>query len=124
MITTGHTKVAPLEPQRWQRADVDEAGWNDAVTNLASGTSTLLGLWGEVDRVHLAAMGKDRLCILTLATKEGSYPSVAALHPPATRLERMIHDLFGLRAIGSIDQRPWVDHGRWGVKHPLGTATA
>ena len=118
------TKIAAREMPRWHRVDVDEAAWNDALDNLASGAWTLFGLWGEVDRVHLAAITEDCLRILTIAVKDGAYPSVAAKHPPATRLERMIYDLFGLRGIGAVDQRPWIDHGRWGVKHPLGAALA
>ena len=116
------TKITKREVRRWQRMDVDEAAWNDALDYLASGAWTLFGLWGEVDRVHLAAIDQDCLRILTVAAKDGAYPSVAAKHPPATRLERMIHDLFGLRGIGAVDQRPWIDHGRWGLKHPLGAA--
>ena len=123
MRAASQSEATTRKAKRYQRVDVDEAAWNEALANLASGAWTLFGLWGEVDRVHLAAMTNDGLCILTLATKDGAYPSVAAQHPPATRLERMIHDLFGLRAIGSIDQRPWIDHGRWGVRHPLGPAT-
>jgi Ni,Fe-hydrogenase III large subunit len=115
-------KITKREVRRWQRMDVDEAAWNDALDYLASGAWTLFGLWGEVDRVHLAAIDQECLRILTVAAKDGAYPSVAAKHPPATRLERMIHDLFGLRGIGAVDQRPWIDHGRWGLKHPLGAA--
>ena len=40
-------------------------------------------------------------------------------HPPALRLERTVRDLFGHLASGASDLRPWFDHGRWGVKHPL-----
>jgi Ni,Fe-hydrogenase III large subunit/Ni,Fe-hydrogenase III component G len=116
------TKMATREVRRWQRVYVDEAAWNDALDNLASGAWTLFGLWGEHDRVHLAAMDRDDLRIMTVAAKDGTYPSVAAKHPPATRLERTIYDLFGLRGIGTVDQRSWIDHGRWGVKHPLGAA--
>src|SRR5207237_6399446 len=29
-------------------------------------------------------------------------------------------DLFGLEPIGLPDTRPWLDHGRWDVTHPLG----
>jgi Ni,Fe-hydrogenase III large subunit len=70
----------------------------------------------------MAGLAGDDLTILTVAAEDGTYPSVAARHPPATRLERMIFELFGLRAIGAADQRSWIDHGWWGVKHPLGAA--
>jgi Ni,Fe-hydrogenase III large subunit len=49
---------------------------------------------------------------------KGSFPSVGRLHPPALRLERAIRDLYGLRAENAPDERPWLDHGRWGVRHP------
>jgi Ni,Fe-hydrogenase III large subunit len=57
--------------------------------------------------------------ILTLPCPQGSFPSVARHHIPALRLERTIADLFGLTAEGSPDARPWLDHGKWGVRHPL-----
>ncbi|MGA7545687.1 MAG: hydrogenase expression protein HypE, partial [Methyloceanibacter sp.] len=37
------------------------------------------------------------------------------------RLERATRDLFGLKAAGLPDTRPWLDHGVWGVRHPLGS---
>ena len=55
-----------------------------------------------------------------LECPEGSFPSVGLRHPPAIRLERAIRDLFGHDAIGLPDTRPWLDHGRWGIAHPLG----
>jgi Ni,Fe-hydrogenase III large subunit len=121
-MTTTQTKILGLSTRRWRRIDVDETAWNNALANLESGAWTLVGLWGEPDRVHLAAIDRDDLSIMTVATKGGAYPSVAAKHPPATRLERMIFDLFGLRGTGAVDQRAWIDHGRWGVKHPLGAS--
>src|SRR5205807_257206 len=39
---------------------------------------------------------------------------------PAIRLERTIRDLFGLEPLGLVDQRPWLDHGRFGLSQPLG----
>ena len=39
------------------------------------------------------------------------------------RLERAIHSLFGLEAVGSPDTRPWLDLGFWDVAHPLGDKT-
>jgi Ni,Fe-hydrogenase III large subunit len=44
---------------------------------------------------------------------------VARHHPAAIRLERSIADLFGLTPDGIPDARPWLDHGKWGVRHPL-----
>jgi Ni,Fe-hydrogenase III large subunit len=41
-------------------------------------------------------------------------------HPPAIRLERAVRDLFGHDAVGLPDRRPWLDHGRWNIGHPLG----
>jgi Ni,Fe-hydrogenase III large subunit len=38
------------------------------------------------------------------------------------RFERAISDLHGLVAEDATDTRPWLDHGRWGVRHPLGRA--
>ena len=49
--------------------------------------------------------------------------SVGKLHPPAIRLERTIADLYGLVPDGADDRRPWLNHGRWGVTHPLGEAS-
>ena len=45
-------------------------------------------------------------------------------HTPALRLERTIRDLYGLEPEGSPDPRPWLDHGRWGVRQPLGARTS
>ena len=62
---------------------------------------------------------EPRLRIITLECPEGSFPSVGRLHPPALRLERAIRDLYGLRAENAPDDRPWLDHGRWGVASSL-----
>jgi Ni,Fe-hydrogenase III large subunit len=106
----------------WPRADVTEAGWRQAIDLLAAGRSTLLGLWGDAPNVHMALLGEsyDDIIVLTYACKSGSYPSVGAKHPPAIRLERAIRDLFGLKAKGTPDARPWLDLGFWDVRHPLG----
>jgi Ni,Fe-hydrogenase III large subunit len=105
----------------WPRAVVDEAGWHAAIEHLASGRMTLLGFWGEPASVHMALLGGDAaVAVVSLACASGAFPSVGARHPPARRLERVIHDLFGLRASGAADARPWLDHGRWDVRHPLG----
>jgi Ni,Fe-hydrogenase III large subunit len=60
------------------------------------------------------------IAVVSLDCPDKNYPSVGMRHPPAIRLERAIHDLFGLSAEVSLDARPWLDHDRWGVRFPLG----
>jgi Ni,Fe-hydrogenase III large subunit len=107
----------------WPRAVVEPAVWSHAAGQLAAGHWDLLGLWGEAAAVHMALYdGRDSgVGVISLECRDGRYPSVAQRHAPALRLERAIADLFGLSPKGLPDARPWLDHGRWGLHHPLGT---
>ena len=102
------------------RLEVDRDGWLEAAEALGAGKLTLAGLWGDDDAVHMAIFAGESLAVLTLACPDGVFPSVGRLHSPAIRLERTVRDLFGLVPEGAPDLRPWLDHGRWGVRHPLG----
>ena len=117
-------RIAAHRP--WPRAVVDAEGWDSAAFLAADGRCTLLGLWGEKDAVHMALAVQDPLeiAILSLPCPDGAFPSVGRHHPPAIRLERAIRDLFGLTPQSAIDARPWLDHGRWGRRRPLGEAQA
>ena len=108
----------------WPRAVVGPAVWNRAVGALAEGRWTLLGLWGEADAVHMALRDEQAgdIGVASLACPDGRYPSVGQHHPPALRPERALRDLFGLEPEGLPDARPWLDHGRWDVRHPLGAS--
>src|SRR5882724_8798719 len=123
ILETGQ-RIAAHRP--WPRVIVDSEGWDSAAFLAADGRCTLLGLWGEADAVHMALATQDPLeiAIVSLACPDGAFPSVGRHHPPAIRLERAIRDLFGLMPQGAVDARPWLDHGRWGKRHPLGTAHA
>jgi Ni,Fe-hydrogenase III large subunit len=109
----------------WPRVIVADDGWRQVIDRLAAGRCTLLGLWGDVDVVHMALLDETAadIAVVSYACKDGTYPSVAAHHPPAIRLERAIRDLFGLEAVGAPDARPWLDLGFWNVRHPLGKQT-
>jgi Ni,Fe-hydrogenase III large subunit len=114
---------APIAPHKpWPRVVGDAAAWRKAGAALAAGELTLLSLWGEDRRVHLALLdeGARDIAVLSLDCADGRFPSLQ--HPPAVRFERAIQDLFGLQAEGAPDARPWLDHGAWGVKAPLGAA--
>jgi Ni,Fe-hydrogenase III large subunit len=60
------------------------------------------------------------IAVATYESPDGTFPSIGHLHPPAIRPERAIRDLFGLEPVGLPDQRPWLDHGQWGLSHPFG----
>src|SRR5262249_31197455 len=110
----------------WPRLVVSEAGWRATAGELAAGRLTLLGLWGDRGAAHLVAHmavldeATAEIAVVTIECPHGSFPSVGALHPPAIRLERALVDLYGLVPLGLADTRPWLDHGVWGVRHPLG----
>jgi Ni,Fe-hydrogenase III large subunit len=113
------------EHRPWPRAVVNRQAWRAAATLLADGHLTLLGLWGEPAMVHLALLDKatGEIGVASLNCPDGVFPSVGAQHAPAQRLERTAHDLFGLVPDGAPDDRPWLDHGRWGMRQPLGART-
>jgi Ni,Fe-hydrogenase III large subunit len=113
--------VADAEP--WPRVAVTGEAWRAAIAALAAGEWTLVSLWGEAEAVHMAVAAGAEVAILTIACDDGRYPSVGAHHAPAIRLERTIRDLFGLEPVGLEDTRPWLDHGAWDVRHPLGDRT-
>lgn len=105
----------------WPRVVVTDEGWRQATDLLAAGRCTLLALWGDIPNVHMALLEEaSDVAVLSYACKSGNYPSVAARHPPAIRLERAIRDLYGLEAVDAPDARPWLDLGFWNVRHPLG----
>jgi len=106
----------------WPRVWVSEDAWRATVGHLADGRLTLLALFGEAAAVHMAVLDEARgeIAVISLACRFGRFPTVGLRFPPAIRLERTIYDLFGLEAAGALDERPWLDHGVWGVRRPLG----
>jgi len=107
------------------RHTVTEAVWEQAAGDAARGLLTLLSLWASEGAVHMAFLdpATRQVGIVSLEVRAGAFPSVGRLHAPAQRLERAAADLFGLVPEGAVDARPWLDHSRWGVTHPLGAAT-
>ena len=112
----------------WPRFAVTTDAWRHAASEIAAGHGTLLGLWAEqaaLPTIHMAVMNDTgAIAVASLACPDGSYPSVGALHPPAIRLERAIHSLYGYVGVGASDSRPWLDLGFWKVRHPLGAHAA
>jgi Ni,Fe-hydrogenase III large subunit len=109
------TAAKPTQNTAWGEA------WGEATHRLASGEAWLVGLWADGAEARMAlSTGRPELEFFHYAAVDGSFPSVGATHAPAIRLERAIADLSGLKARGAPDPRPWLDHGRWPLAHPLG----
>jgi len=117
------TQVDRQKP--WPRSIVNATTWGLAARQLVEGSVSMLGLWADAGTVHLALCNMEGTAagVLSLPCTEGRFPSIGQHHAPAIRLERTIQDLFGFKAEGLKDTRPWLDHGRWGIQHPLGEAT-
>ncbi len=92
--------------------------WEEGIARLAAG-ATLLSLWGEVGRVHIAVLEGDAISHVVRDCPDGRYPALGARFPQAIRLERAARDLYGLDPIGLPDRRPWLDHGRAPNAYPF-----
>ena len=102
-------------PDGHVRLAVDAETWTALAEGCAAGLQDLIALWADDGFVHLA-LGQTKpavRAVVSLPTDAGRYPSVAARHPPALRLERAMRDLQRVHPIGLPDARPWLDHGRW-----------
>jgi len=104
---------------------VRPAQWTAIAKVLAQGRITLLSLWASDTSVSLALYDNDphAVAVARLNRPRGRFPSVGLHHAPAQRLERAAADLFGLTFEGALDARPWLDHGRWEIAHPLAGGT-
>src|SRR5512139_2574328 len=105
----------------WPRAVLTPQAWRAAIGLLGAPGLALLGLWGDRDEVHMALCREEsgEIVVVSLDCPDQRFPSIARSHPPALHLEAAIRDLFGLQADGTPEPRPWHDHGRWDVSHPL-----
>jgi len=97
----------------WTPLAVDRQAWERAAEGLHSGDLSLLSLWGEPGRAHMAVIenSSNEVTLLRLACEANRFPSIGQLHLPAIRLERAMRDLAGLESEGSPDTRPWLRHG-------------
>ncbi len=122
-------KLAWTRPREFRSApfpvsSVTRSGWSSIAKALGEGQVTLLSLWGEPKAVCMALHDAQahRVAVARLVLSKGDFPSVGRHHAPAQRLERTAADLFGLAVDDAPDTRPWLDHGRWEMAHPLGAA--
>ncbi len=92
-------------------------------TQLAAGDWTLLGLWGDAGAVHMArarrGSRRDRRRHPRLPGRPLSLGRRACTRRRSGSSARSAISSASSRS-ALPDTRPWLDHGRWGVAHPLG----
>jgi Ni,Fe-hydrogenase III large subunit len=85
-----------------------------------SPTRTLLALWADTAQVYaLFREDADQILFVSTNVVESAYPALSPAFPLAAWFERMVRDLWGHGALGGIDERPWLDHGRWARTVPM-----
>ena len=104
----------------WSRHVIDRTGWLRTIREISKGQGDLLSVWSDGTEVHMAILDhqSSQIGVISIECLDGRFPSLAHMHPPAIRLERAIQDIYGITAKGLPDARHWLDHGRWGVRHP------
>ena len=80
----------------------------------------LVAVWaaqeGEAFAVHAAFAHRDygyALAKITLEAGIIEFPSITPYYVAAARMERVIHDMYGLIPTGHPDTRPWIKHEHW-----------
>jgi Ni,Fe-hydrogenase III large subunit len=107
----------------WQAA-VDGPGWLALARHAAEAGARLVSLWGSEGAgepsVHAAYAASDGLLGVRLTLDASRrYPGLSTMFACASRLQRAVADLSGLRADGARDTRPWLEHGLWIGGAPL-----
>jgi len=108
----------------WPLVTVESGSWRGVGEALREGKLDLLALWADADAVcaTLYEPATRQALSARLPVRAGKVGSLAQFHAPASRMERTIADLFGIEIVGLPDARPWLDHGRWPMRHPLAAA--
>jgi Ni,Fe-hydrogenase III large subunit len=122
---TARTRIeaAPAIPCRpWPRHVLDTGQWRALVAELPAAPELVLrALWADTVQIHALFhdLATDAILLASVAVERGFYQALSPVRPAATLFERMIHDLWGHVPADGRDTRPWLDHGRWAVTHPM-----
>jgi len=93
--------------------------WRQAAEDIAAHGGRLLSLWasrdGDADNLVRAAFIADAgvlIMSLPLTASDADYPGIEPWFSSASRMQRAVADLSGLRA-SAADMRPWLRHSAW-----------
>ncbi|QHC35843.1 NADH-quinone oxidoreductase [Komagataeibacter xylinus] len=96
--------------------DVD--AWQAMTAGLRDADLPLLGLWADGVQVHALFCHGPTLLVASVGVLPEGYSALSPVRVGAQGPERIIHDLWGIPAIGGR-RDPWLDQGRWPVAMPL-----
>ncbi len=104
------------------RCEAHGDAWLRLAEKMRAAGSRLLTLWGTDDRdrdasfcIRAAWLTWEGVVVAEQRiadAEDPSYPSLAELFPAASRLQRAVYDLLGVRANGA-DTRGWLRHSGW-----------
>lgn len=106
-------------------ARTDSATWTRTARTIREADGRLISLWGAEEAagaftISAAYALEDGILWLQLPVGKEGYPDLSTIFPCAIRMQRTVHDLLGLHALGAADTRPWLNHGNWPADyHPL-----
>jgi len=110
-----------------RRLTATDGEWQQCAADVAAARGCLLALWsvddvsGAGSRVRAAFAIEPGVLIVELAVDRGgaAYPGLESVYPCASRMQRAVFDLGGLRSTDP-DRRPWLRHAAWPAGlHPL-----
>jgi Ni,Fe-hydrogenase III large subunit len=123
MIAAQLIRAAPVaETRPWARRVFTPPSWHLMAEALAATPDiALLAMWADTAQIHALLLDPavPEVLPVSVPVENGVYPALSPARPAAAWYERMIHDLWGHAANGGRDLRPWLDHGRWDLRHPL-----
>ncbi|GBR24124.1 NADH-ubiquinone oxidoreductase 49kDa subunit [Komagataeibacter nataicola NRIC 0616] len=97
---------------------LDADAWRAMIAGLHNADLPLLGLWADGVQVHALFRYGQTALVASVVTPPEGYPALSPVRIGAGAPERIIHDLWGIPAIGGR-RDPWLDQGRWPVAPPL-----
>ncbi|PYD71441.1 NADH-quinone oxidoreductase [Komagataeibacter swingsii] len=98
---------------------LDAEEWHAMVAALSRSDLPLLGLWSDGMQAHALFMEGTRPLMASIAVTDGRYLALSPVRAGASAPERIMHDLWGIEAMGATGSAPWLDQGRWPVTWPL-----
>lgn len=105
----------------WPRVVLDQKGWRLLIERLRVSEWQVMAEWAERDWIHAALRDETTgdIAVASHHCADRRFPALGNVRPAAIRIERAIHDVWGLAPVGLEDKRHWLDHGRWPHRMPL-----